>query len=351
MESTNVTVPVVPATLPVIDISPLTKSSSSSADAEAAALQKVVDELREACLRFGFFYIKNHGIDENLIARLFAEGKRFFGECPHDKKESIHMRNNAVFRGWFELQGEYTSKKKDFKEGLYFGAELGDDAEEVKAKLPMHGRNQWPDPELFPGFDKLIIDYMDALTELGHQVMRGIALSLNLSENYFREQFTSSPFTPFRLFYYPADPLPREEQWGVGQHTDYGVLTILGQDDVGGLEVLTKDGQWIAAPPIPGTFVVNIGDMLETWTCGLYKATPHRVKNSSAVDRLSAPFFFDPNFKCLVSPLEHCRRELEAKGQVAAEPREPILYGRYILNKVLANFPELQKDALTEISP
>jgi isopenicillin N synthase-like dioxygenase len=118
MESTNVTVPVVPATLPVIDISPLTaKSSSSSADAEAAALQKVVDELREACLRFGFFYIKNHGIDENLIARLFAEGKRFFGECPHDKKESIHMRNNAVFRGWFELQGEYTSKKKDFKVG------------------------------------------------------------------------------------------------------------------------------------------------------------------------------------------------------------------------------------------
>jgi isopenicillin N synthase-like dioxygenase len=117
MESTNVTVPVVvPATLPVIDISPLTaNSSSTSPDAEAAALQHGVDELREACLRFGFFYIKNHGIDENLIARLFAEGKRFFGECPHDKKESIHMRNNAVFRGWFELQGEYTSKKKDFK--------------------------------------------------------------------------------------------------------------------------------------------------------------------------------------------------------------------------------------------
>lgn len=112
MESTNVTVPVVvPATLPVIDISPLTAKSSST----SPALQQVVDELREACLRFGFFYIKNHGIDENLIARLFVEGKRFFGECPHDKKESIHMRNNAVFRGWFELQGEYTSKKKDFK--------------------------------------------------------------------------------------------------------------------------------------------------------------------------------------------------------------------------------------------
>jgi isopenicillin N synthase-like dioxygenase len=109
--------PVAPAKLPVIDILPLTGKSGDkpAGQVDEAALKRVVDELREACLRFGFFYIKNHGIDENLISRLFAEGKRFFAECPQDKKESIHMRNNAVFRGWFELQGEYTSKKKDFK--------------------------------------------------------------------------------------------------------------------------------------------------------------------------------------------------------------------------------------------
>jgi isopenicillin N synthase-like dioxygenase len=165
MESNHQATPVAPVKLPVIDISPLTGGKPGDKPVDEAALQKVVDELREACLRFGFFYIKNHGIDENLISQLFAEGKRFFAECPQGKKESIHMRNNAVFRGWFELQGEYTSKKKDFKvrrcrrhttrtrthtartssntrvlcacvqEGLYFGAELGEDAEEVKAKV------------------------------------------------------------------------------------------------------------------------------------------------------------------------------------------------------------------------
>ncbi len=155
----------------------------------------------------------------------------------------------------------------------------------------------------------------------------------------------------FRIFHYPSgpDPGPSEESWGVGEHTDYGLLTILKQDDVGGLEVKAAGG-WIDAPPIPGSFVCNIGDMLDRMTRGLYRSTPHRVRtNTSGRDRLSFPFFFDPNFAAEVRPIEgieaapddrHDRWDRQSVHEFRGT------YGDYLLGKVARVFPDLRREVL-----
>lgn len=169
--------------------------------------------------------------------------------------------------------------KPDLKEGLYFGAEL-----EPDDPRPLHGPNLFPEevPELGPA----VLAYMDALTHVGQAVMRGVALSLGLDEDYFAAGYTATPTTLFRIFHYPSPPYADPEEWGVGEHTDYGLLTLLLQDDNPGLQVHTSRG-WIEAPPIPGTLVCNIGDMLDKLTGGLYRSTPHRVRN--ATGRVSSP--------------------------------------------------------------
>eukprot|EP00698_Gefionella_okellyi_P007872 TRINITY_DN1926_c0_g2_i1.p1 TRINITY_DN1926_c0_g2~~TRINITY_DN1926_c0_g2_i1.p1 ORF type:complete len:330 (+),score=60.58 TRINITY_DN1926_c0_g2_i1:126-1115(+) len=320
--------------VPVIDISALFGYDED-------LKQQVAHDIGVACRDIGFFYVSGHGVDSKLVGDLFSEGKRFF-RLPVAEKNQIAMTNSRVFRGYFEVGGELTSGRPDVKEGLYFCTELGPDHPDVIAEKPMHGANQWPDATQFPTFKEVVLRYMHALTQLGHVIMTGVAVSLGLDKDFFREQFTSQPFTPFRLFHYPSDPQSDGTQrWGVGEHTDYGVLTMLATDEVPGLEVKNRAGKWVQAPPIPGTFVVNIGDMLEIWTCGLYRATPHRVRNVSDSDRLSAPFFFDPNFECLVSPLT----QFAAQASVPID-RPPIKYGDYILAKVLRVFPELKKDAI-----
>ena len=182
---------------------------------------------------------------------------------------------------------------------MYFGAELPADDPRVLAGTPLHGPNLFPaEPE---GFREAVLGYMAALTGLGHRLLAGLALSLGLEEWYFDDRITGEPLTLFRIFNYPppADPT----LWGVGEHTDYGLLTILLQDDAGGLEVKSRS-RWVPAPPVPGSFVCNIGDMLDRMSGGLFRSTPHRVRNPAPRDRLSFPFFFDPNFFARVRPIE-----------------------------------------------
>lgn len=308
--------------VPIIDVARLFGADDPDGAAAVAA------EVGDACRRVGFFYVRNHGVDRALVDRLFAEGRAFF-ERGEEEKMAVSMARSDCYRGYFPLGGELTGGRRDWKAGLYFGAEDGDGP----GRPPMHGPNLWPDFQ--PGLRDAVTGYMAALTRLGHSLMEAVALSLGLPRAFFRERFTAAPFTPFRLFWYPHDPAP-EGSWGVGRHTDYGVLTLLAQDDSGGLQVQNKAGEWIDAPPVDGTFVVNIGDMLETWTSGRYRATPHRVVKQTARDRLSAPFFFDPAFDCVVRPLD------AAPGDESGS----VNYGEYIFDKVyknFANFPTLSK--------
>ncbi|MFG1959834.1 isopenicillin N synthase family dioxygenase [Nonomuraea sp. NPDC049028] len=312
--------------LPVIDISPLL--SKGNADA-------VAERIGAACRDSGFFYVSGHGVSPELVARLDAAARRFF-ELPVEVKNEISMeRGGRAWRGFFPVGDELTSGRPDQKEGIYFGAE------EPASELPLHGPNLFP--EQVPELRAAVLDYLGTMTGVAQAVMSGIALSLELPEDYFRTGYTADPTILFRIFHYPPAVPDDADAWGVGEHTDYGLLTLLLQDGNSGLQVHTARG-WIDAPPLPGTFVCNIGDMLDKLTGGLYRSTPHRVRNLSGNERLSYPFFFDPGWDCEVPPLPYTpggRARWDGQDLRAFSGT----YGDYLLAKVSKVFPHLA-DAL-----
>jgi isopenicillin N synthase-like dioxygenase len=183
------------------------------------------------------------------------------------------------------------------------------------------------------------------MTELGHAIGRGLALGLGLDEAWFDRNLTADPIVLFRIFHYPPEPSGRRAGgWGVAEHTDYGLLTILLQDAAGGLEVRAADG-WRAAPPIADSFVCNLGDMLERMTAGRYRSTPHRVLNTSGVGRLSFPFFFDPSWDAEVRSLPTAQDTIEddvaGRWDHASVHAFEGTYGDYLTAKVAKVFPEL----------
>lgn len=319
--------------IPIVDVSAL---SIDDADSE-----RVATAIRRACRDYGFFYVVGHGVSSLLVERLERLSEQFFAR-PEDEKMAIGMAcGGRAWRGFFPVGAEFTVGRPDRKEGLYFGAELAPDHPKVAAGVPLHGANLFPQ---IPDFRETILDYLDAMTQLGHTLMRGIALSLGLKAPYFAERYTSDPLILFRIFHYPPPTADEQfSEWGVGEHTDYGLLTILRQDDTGGLQVKSQ-GRWLEAPPIPNSFVCNIGDMLDRMTGGLYRSTPHRVRNESDRGRLSFPFFFDPNFDAEVKPIDPVLRVADDKEE--RWDRSSIhefhgTYGEYLLGKVAKVFPEL----------
>ncbi len=329
--------------LPVIDIRSLVGNSDSIQNSDAAKIAKAIGI---ACRENGFFYVTGHGVSESLQQDLEKLSKQFFSLDENEKMKISMKDGGKAWRGYFPVGGELTSGKPDLKEGLYFGSELSAEHPKVKAGVPLHGKNLFP--EELPAFKKTVLQYMDVLTKTGHALMKGIALSLGLPAEYFHEKYTADPFILFRIFHYPAQTSTNSQQWGVGEHTDYGILTILKQDDNGGLQVKSKNG-WIDAPPIPGTFVCNIGDMLDRMTGGLYRSTPHRVLNTSGKNRLSYPFFFDPNFDIRVQKIENlepAHDDRESRWDKASVHDFEGTYGDYILRKVEKVFPGLRDEVL-----
>ncbi len=306
--------------LPVIDI----------ADPVAAAR-----EIGRACRETGFFYVTGHGVPASLRSGLDAASREFFALPEREKREIEMSRGGRAWRGYFPVGGELTSGERDLKEGLYFGTELP-----AGHPLPLHGPNLFP--RRVPALRSAVLSYVDALTAVGQNVLRGVAASLDLDPEYFAAGYTASPTVLFRIFHYPPAP-PDEPGWGVGEHTDYGLLTLLAQDDNGGLQVHTPDG-WVDAPPLPDTFVCNIGDMLERLTGGWYRSTPHRVRNTSGRGRLSFPFFLDPAFDAEVPPLPD-RAATDAGGRRRWDGASPTAfegtYGDYLTAKVAKVFPHL----------
>jgi isopenicillin N synthase-like dioxygenase len=304
--------------------------------------QEAAATIREACVKTGFFYIAGHGIDIGLQKRLEDLSAAFFAMPLADKMSIDMAQGGPAWRGYFPVGGELTSGIPDLKEGIYFGQELALDHPKVKAGVPMHGANLFPS---LPGFRETVLTYMQAVTELGHRLMGLLSLSLNLPESYLDQHFTKDPLILFRIFHYPPDEhATNKAMWGVGEHTDYGLLTILKQDDCGGLQVKTGSG-WVDAPPIENTFVCNIGDMLERMTGGLYKSTLHRVRNLSGRERYSYPLFFDPGFDVRVAPLPGTTI-LSASSHERWDQRSVFAfegtYGDYVLEKVSKVFPALK---------
>ena len=332
-------------TLPVIDIAPLMRRG------DVAARNAVAAQIEAACRSTGFFYVRGHGVADDVIRQLDIASRRFFA-LSNEAKQAIAMEHGGrAWRGWFPLEGELTSGVPDRKEGLYFGVELPPQHPRVRARWPLHGANLWPNevPELRPAVEA----YMRATIRAAHALMEGIALALGLDADYFARTYTAEPTVLFRIFRYPPQRLADDRQWGVGEHTDYGLLTLLAQDEHGGLQVRTPSG-WIDAPPLAGTLVCNIGDMLDRLTGGWFQSTRHRVRNTSGHERLSFPLFFDPDFAARIEPLPRhttidkalIDEERAQRWDRASVHEFSGTYGDYLLAKVSKVFPQLRERVL-----
>lgn len=295
LEATRVS----PDSLPVIDISGL--SSPKPEDRKAVGAN-----LRAACLDKGFFYISHHGVSEDLVADVFAQAANFFALPPAQKAEVDKSKSKAN-RGYEPLQGQTLEPgaPPDLKEGYYIGPEHAADDPRVRAGMFNHGANQWPAP--CPRFKPAMESYLKVMLDLSATMMRGIALSLDLPENYF-DGYNADAMATVRLLHYPPQPAQgNPAQKGAGAHTDFGGLTLLRQGDVGGLQVWDQvSGGWIHADPLPGTYVVNLGDMISRWTNDRYRSTVHRVVNTSGKERYSVPFFYTGNYAYEVSCIPTC---------------------------------------------
>ncbi len=331
------------STVPVIEIEALVSAREGSTDDSIAAL---ADALDTACRDTGFFCITGHGISPELIADLERVARQFFA-LPESVKAAIAMPNaGRAWRGWFPLGGEMTNGVPDRKEGIYFGTELDSADERVRRRTPLHGANLFP-VEL-PELRTVVLHWLDELSDLGQILLSGIALGLGLDRAWFRANLTNDPTTLFRIFRYPPHDAPTAigaGEWGVAEHTDYGLLTLLLQDDSGGLQVKGRDG-WVEVPPVPNSFVCNIGDMLERMTGGRYRSTPHRVRNTSGRERLSFPFFFDPSWDARVDPLPLVGGALPDAETVQRWDGRSVFdfdgtYGEYLTAKVAKVFPHL----------
>ena len=287
------------ARLPVIDIAGL--SSPDLADRKAVAAR-----LRAACLHNGFFYISNHGVDETLVGDVLAEAAAFFALPPETKAEVDKSRSRAN-RGYEPLQGQTLEPgaPPDLKEGYYIGPEHAPDDARVLAGLFNHGPNQWPASR--PRFQPVMQAYLDVMMTLAARMMGGIALSLDLPEDYFAPYCRDAMGTVRLLHYPPQPPQGNPAQMGAGAHTDFGGLTLLRQHEIGGLQVWDQaSGGWIHADPLPATFVVNLGDMIARWTNDHYRSTLHRVVNISGKERYSVPFFYTGNYAHEVACIPTC---------------------------------------------
>jgi polar amino acid transport system ATP-binding protein len=325
---------------PVIDVAALVDPGAITAGKLAAA--RAIDQ---AARDWGFFYAQHHAVDAALVDRMVAQARVFFAQDEATKMRVPMSAGGLAWRGYFPAGGELTSGRPDWKEGLYLGSELGPEHPRVRAGVILHGANLWPE---LPGFRDTVLAYLEAMSALGHALMRGCALGLGLPEPYFAEHGTSDPLLLLRLFNYPTRPAPAQlpVQWGVGEHTDYGLLTMLWQDDVGGLQVRTDHG-WVDAPPLPGTFVCNIGDMLDRMTGGRWRSVPHRVTvNTSGRDRLSIPLFFDPDFDTRIEPVPGAGPGGDDSGRRWDGANLQLFegtYGEYVTKKVGKVFPHLKK--------
>lgn len=329
------------AAVPTIDVTAL---RFDPADPATAA------QVDAACRATGCFRVVGQGVPDAARRALDDAAREFFALSDDEKSRIAMVHGGRAWRGWFPLGGELTSGVADQKEGLYFGTELGPDDPRVTAGLPLHG------PNLFPvrptALREAVLDYLQAVTEVGQLVLGAMAVALGLDAAWFATHLTTDPTVLFRIFRYPPlDGPGRDHRHSVGEHTDYGLLTLLGQDGTPGLEFRTDDG-WVAVDPDPSALVVNLGDMLERMTAGRYRSTVHRVRNTSGRERLSFPLFLDPDWDAAVRPLPVGPADAAGTRRPAErwDGEDPHLwsgtYGEYLRSRVARVFPDLAADQL-----
>jgi isopenicillin N synthase-like dioxygenase len=308
----------------VIDLS---GSFADNADVKAA----VAHEIHKTSRDTGFFYVKNHGIDRSVVDRAFDQAKAFF-QLPLNEKKVVDAANWPTWRGYEAVQKRAldAGSPPDLMESFFVGRDLPLDHHYVQKKVRGYGPNQWPKGQV--EFRDALEAYYHQVVYLGHHLMKLLALSLELEESYFEEAYRNVSAT-LRLHHYPPQPVDAApNQIGAGAHTDYGAITVLAQDDCGGLEVQNIAGDWLRADPVPGTFVVNLGDMIRRWTNDIYHSNMHRVRNESGRDRYSMALFFNPGYFARVECVPTC------KPATGALHYAPCIAGEHVEEMIRRSF-------------
>eukprot|EP00475_Leptophrys_vorax_P039909 TRINITY_DN7308_c0_g1_i1.p2 TRINITY_DN7308_c0_g1~~TRINITY_DN7308_c0_g1_i1.p2 ORF type:complete len:318 (-),score=91.75 TRINITY_DN7308_c0_g1_i1:1623-2576(-) len=292
--------------------------------------EQIVQSLNHACETVGFFYVVNHGIPESTVHSVLNASHEFFA-LPESVKLSIaknkfNPNNSNKQRGYFPVQGHSSS----IKEGIDLGSDLAVDEE----------RNLWPDSANLPNFRRQVKSYFEQVESLGNRLLALISEALGVQRTVLNDLFKGSVST-LRLIRYPKPQIDTEdEQQGLdwaderpvicSSHTDSGLITILYQDATGGLQVQNGDGEWINAPPIPGSFVINLGDVLQFWSGGRFLATQHRVLGSAS-ERMSIPFFFEPSHD---ASLQALIQGGEKSFMIDGKPVVDLLYKEFLELKI-----------------
>ncbi|KAM7264174.1 hypothetical protein ACFE04_001857 [Oxalis oulophora] len=310
--------------LPVIDISPLLAKIDDPKAEQDLGVCDVAKQLDHACKQAGFFYVKGHGIDDSLIKDVRSLSRNFF-DLPYEEKLKIKLTPQAGYRGYQRLCENITKGVPDMHEAIDCYTEVSEGMYGALGKT-MEGCNQWPlNP---PNYKQVMEEYTNICTDLSRKIMQGIALALGGPKDLFEGDIAGNAFWVLRIIGYPGVSMPKNDI-GCGAHTDYGLLTLVNQDDgITALQVRNLSGEWVSAPPIPGTFVCNIGDMLKILTNGLYESTFHRVINCSPKYRVSVAYFYETNFDAAVEPLDIC------KQKTGGTKFKKAIYGEHLVSKV-----------------
>ena len=302
--------------LPLIDLRPLRDGSDP---------RTVADALDAACTDLGFFVVTGHGLDPDLRAATMEQARRFFA-LPFEEKMEIAIAKSSCHSGYVPPKTETLDPTAgaDGKEALDITRDRAADHPEVVAGTPLHGPAQWP-ASLMPDFRSAADDYARACLDINAHIMRGLARALGLEDDAFVPMFTD-PLASLRMLHYP--PVPEGDTTpGAAAHTDYGSLTLLAQDDIGGLQVAARQGGWIDVVTPPDALVVNLGDMIARWTNHRYVSTRHRVLNPTSGHRYSLPYFVAPNFRAVIEAIPSCVEP----GTDPIYP--PIGAGEYMLSR------------------
>jgi len=307
--------------IPIIDLAAFREGRAGAKAATAQAMRAALEAI-------GFFAVVNHGLDDTAVDRALAATRQFFA-LPDAEK--LRVKISAAHRGYMPMgdQHRVEAKRPNLSESFLIGSHLAPDDPDVVMGKPLHGPNQWParPDSLRPALDA----YYAEATKLGLLLVELFEAALELPERRFRDCF-KRPMGFIRALHYPPAPEPRpDDLYGAAPHSDFGFLTIVTQDDAGGLQAQRRDGRWIDAPRMSGVAVVNVGDMLMRWTNDRFVSTQHRVLNPKGRDRYSLAFFFDPDFDTAVECLPTC----QGPGNPPRYPR--TTWGDYLIERFDAN--------------
>lgn len=313
--------------IPVIDFAPAFAGEPDALDTVAAGV-------RRACRDVGFFYAAGHGVPADVVDAAFAASREFHALPLHEKLAIRINENNIGYLPVNQSMQRHTSVHKatrpNFNESFFVSWERAPDHPDVLAGTPLRGRNRWPAGHA--AMRAAMLRYLDALIRLGERTLPVLARALDLPAAYFAPFFADEAQVVLRFLHYPPQDTGDDEQFGQGPHTDNSFITFLAREDVPGLAVQLPSGRWLAPPVIPGTFLVNLGNVMKRWSNDRFRSTPHGVVNDSGRDRYSIAFFYSPNPATVIECLPTCA------GPDDPPRYPPALYRDLVLEFYNANY-------------